>query len=161
MSVLVRPALHGDIDALASLSRILVAWHGQHYPEAFRADVSDEALTAFFVKQLADPDASIAIAERAGEPVGYIYFRRRPQSGGAFTLPRPAQIYVEHIAVLSGLRRQGVGAALMAYAEAQGSAGSEVVLETMSLNLAAQAFFARQGFVVGRLEMRKAPRPRV
>lgn len=157
MKITVRPASENDADILAGLSRIVLAWHAEHYPADFRADVETPELAAFFSKQIADENACLAIAEMDGEPIGYVFVRHKPRNGSAFTPPRPPRVYIEHLAVTADRRRQGAGSALMAYVEAQREDGAEIALSTMALNAAAQAFFTRQGFEAARLEMRRRP----
>ncbi len=44
---------------------------------------------------------------------------------------------------------------MLHYVEAQADPGGDIALETMELNVDAQAFFARLGFAVTKLSLRK------
>ncbi len=90
--------------------------------------------------------ASIFVAERAGEAVGFIWLVER----GAFA----RSDYVQLIGVRPGQRRRKVGRALMEFAEAKAFAeGRDVFLLVSDFNTDAQRFYQRLGYrQVGKLD---------
>jgi ribosomal protein S18 acetylase RimI-like enzyme len=102
---------------------------------------------ANFAERLADgltSGATIFVAERAGEALGFLWLVAR----GAFN----HSAYVQLIGVRPESRAGGVGRALMEFAEAQASS-RDLFLLVSDFNTDAQKFYARLGYVqVGALD---------
>jgi ribosomal protein S18 acetylase RimI-like enzyme len=101
---------------------------------------------------LAHPGNGILLAEAAGEPVGLLAYSLRPNlyhGGGAGT--------VEELVVRAGMRRRGVGTALLRHGlDLLEEAGCvEVSLSTDLGNETAQALYRRLGLTEESLELAK------
>ncbi len=110
---------------------------------------------ATYAAWLADPSATVWIAEtEIKAPIGYLVLTQAtlPESG-----PRPDDLEVQRIYVLSRFHRSGTGHALMnlAVSKALTRGASRLVLGVHNENVRALAFYKRQGFVV--IDERKFP----
>ncbi len=92
-----------------------------------------------------DPPLIVLVAEEPGRLTGFIELSLRPYADGCSTSPVP---YVEGWYVVPDRRRQGVGAALMAAAEAWSrQAGyTEMGSDTQTVNDLSRAAHAALGF---------------
>lgn len=106
--------------------------------------------------KLADPEKELFAAELDGEVVGILELQRlKPPDPGSILRPIPsAQL---GIAVREDRRGQGIGAALMAFAEdwARERDLAAITLDMSSANEAAGRFYERLGYRVYGLLMRK------
>lgn len=100
--MLIRPLHATDIPALATLMATTPLWQ--------RYGVTTASATQRLQNGLAE-GATIAVAEQNGQPTGFVWYVTRGafQRGG----------YIMLLGVASAFRKQGIGQALMAYAEAQ------------------------------------------
>jgi GNAT superfamily N-acetyltransferase len=151
-SVLVRRAAAEDAAAVTELHAFLHRMHTEAHPEIFTV-FDPEVSLARFERALAEDQALIWIAERDGQPVGYVY---------AMPLDREAtdEVHEEHallvhaLAVDPRVRGAGVGRALMLAAEdyARAAGLACVLLNTWAFNSGAHEFYDRLGYE--RLSMR-------
>lgn len=122
----------------------------------FLADLCDDAFaewsrdpTSTVFSMLSSPRARCFVAEKSGEPVGFVVVEmdalKRPF--GPWKAPKIAR--VDAIAVALEARRAGVGRRLLAAAEAFALREGAVVLRlrTASQNRAAQELFSRNGYI--------------
>ena len=145
--MLVRPAIPADFTALSILNAAVQALHASALPRIFKPPSADQ-FSPDAIKQLLDKESnSILVAEVGGQPAGYVYYEivRRPETPFVHALDL---LYIHHIGVAAGHRRQGVGTALV---RAVRSAGdrlgiSAVALDVWAFNESARAFFRRNGF---------------
>ena len=82
----------------------------------------------------------LLIAERAGEPAGFVYLVPQPDGG----------VLVDNLHVRPGLTGGGIGRELLAAARAEVAArypGADLYLEVLSANTRAIAFYEREGGV--------------
>ena len=144
--MIVRRATHGDEGALARLNGVVQDLHVTARPDQFKS-ASYEALRAFHLELLGNPEATHWLAERSGEAVGYLLGLRRERAENPFVRAR-RWYEIDQLAVAPESRRQGVARALVAAALAEAAAeGFELIeLASWNFNGAAQAAFRRLGF---------------
>ena len=125
--MIVRPLLPDDVPTLARLMAGDPLWQRYGVTEESAAQRLREGFAA---------DATIAVAEIDGEPVGFVWYVER----GAFNRSG----YIMLIGVQGDARGAGVGRALMAHAEgALFAPSADVFLLVSDFNAAAQAFYRR------------------
>ena len=175
----VQPATAADLPALAALHWAHLDYHAQ-FDRRYRpnAPASYESL---YAEHLADPLAGVFVARFAGHAIGFATCRlhevaeptaRWPAAkwpgakwpGANWPWPKRRAPVTAGSATLVDLfvdprhRRQGVGtalvAAVMAWLAAKGA--REVGLGVMADNADARRFWARQGFVEYRVQMRRS-----
>jgi ribosomal protein S18 acetylase RimI-like enzyme len=156
ISVEVRAALRGDLDALIQLNQVVQRLHVALYPGDFTQAVDPSAVRAFFAARLTAPKSAIGIAEADHVPVGYVWFEVQARPETPFT-PLRSRIYVHHIAVAPEARRRGIATALMRHVERRAASEgiNEVAVDTWAANLHAQHFFGSQGFAAFNVVLRK------
>lgn len=145
----IRLAEAADSEALSLLAR--ATYLESYFDVLPRADLlaynADAFSPARFADHIADPDWRVWVAElpESGNLVGYVALC--PPD-----LPVPTEagdLEIRRIYVLSPFKGAGLGARLMAQAvEAARAAGARrLLLGVFARNHAAQAFYARQGYV--------------
>jgi ribosomal protein S18 acetylase RimI-like enzyme len=134
-SITVRPLAPTDIPGIAHWVAATPLWQ--------RYDVTELGFAERLSQGLAE-GATIFVAERAGEALGFLWLVAR----GAFN----RSAYVQLIGVRPESRTGGVGRALMQFAEARASS-RDLFLLVSDFNTEAQAFYARLGYAqVGKLD---------
>ncbi|MEZ4863322.1 MAG: GNAT family N-acetyltransferase [Caldilineaceae bacterium] len=126
----IRPLTNTDITPLAHLMATTPLWQRYGVTEANATARLQSGLTA---------QETIAVAEAAGIPTGFVWYVARSafQRGG----------YIMLIGVAATARSQGIGAALMAHAEATLFAQADSIFLLVSdFNAAAQRFYQRLGY---------------
>jgi ribosomal protein S18 acetylase RimI-like enzyme len=113
---------------------------------------TEEGYAAFLGTQLANPDAVMLVAERAGEVLGYAF--AGVEGTDYMALRGPAGVLYD-IVVDPAHRRQGIGRLLLdATLTALRSRGApRVVLSTAVRNEGAERLYARAGFRRTMIEM--------
>lgn len=145
--VQVRRAVAADAPALISLNADVQQLHADALPHLFKQPTPDTWPTARIVELLSQPGRWILLAERDGEPIGYLYAEERTVEQDA---ARHAQriLYIHHLAVRPSAQGQAAGRLLIAEAKAMAQAwGAErILLDTWAFNAKARHFFESQGF---------------
>ena len=146
-SLTVRPATPRDVSTLGRMGAALLRAHYAFDPQRFIAPGADPeaGYAAFLSTQLDEPDALVAIAERDGDVVGYVYAGIEPNSWKEL---RDRAGFIHDVYVEEGARGAGVASALIRAAlEWLTDRGlSRVLLWTAAPNAAARDMFARLGF---------------
>ena len=128
--MIIRVLQPADIPACARLMAASLLWQRYQVTESSAARRFEQGLSR---------QASIAVAEHEGEISGFIWY----ETYGAFARSG----YVVLVGVQPGLHRQGIGQALMAYAEQHMfSVVEDVFLLVSDFNAAAQRFYQRLGY---------------
>lgn len=128
--MIIRSLLPADIPACARLMAVSPLWQ--------RYQVTEASATRRFEGGLRR-QATIAVAEHEGEIGGFIWY----ETYGAFARSG----YVVLVGVQPNLHRQGIGVALMRYAEVHMfSKVDDVFLLVSDFNDAAQRFYQRLGY---------------
>jgi ribosomal protein S18 acetylase RimI-like enzyme len=161
MTVTVRNAIEGDLDALIRLNAQVQKLHAQVYPADFKSSTDEGEVRDFFVSVMRHTDHTILLAQIDGAAVGYAWFEIQDLPQTPFTWPKK-RVFLHHICVDSGHRRLGVGSALISQVEERVRAGGigEFGLDMWWLNDTAQAFFESCGLKIYRLFLRKETVPK-
>lgn len=152
--VRIRAATPADLPSLRRLGALLVSMHHDLDPNRFLTATmeTERAYGSLLVRQLADPDVAIIVAEVEGETVGY--------ASGALegydylALLGPAGILYD-LVVDPPSRGRGIGRMLLAAIMTElGARGAPRVLLSRAVhNEPAQRLFARAGFRATMIEM--------
>ena len=151
--VIVRSMRAEDLPVVSKLAGALLRLHvGFDDKRYLNPDNPEEGYTRFFVNELKKAEASLRVATRDEEILGYTYARAEPRDWNAL---RDACVWLHDIYVDDSARGAGVAAALLqdlrTWAKAQGA--PRVMLQTAVQNTVAQRVFAREGFRSTMLEM--------
>ena len=147
MPIVVRRAGPDDADVMSALNADVQAVHAAALPESFKPPGPEAFSPAAAAAVLAEPDNLVFVAEVDAVPAGYAYaeVRRVPETSSRYAYE---MVYLHHLSVRPGYRRQGVGARLL---DAVRAAGDDLgiallALDVWSFNESARAFFHRRGF---------------
>lgn len=150
---LVRPATLVDMPAVARLAAQLVRAHHAYDPQRFLCVEPVEAGYQYWLShELANAEAVVLVAERAGEIIGYAYGVLEPRDWNNLL---DAHGGLHDVLVTEGARGTGAGAALVegVCARLAAMGAPRVVLHSATQNVAAQRLFARLGFRPTMVEM--------
>lgn len=143
----IRRATIEDDLLLSSLCTDVQRLHANHIPDIFKMPQSEDFAVSFFGEILADPTASIYIAEEEQRALGYIFCKlfERPES--VFTHPNRF-LQIEHISVRPDAQNHGVGEVLMQRAAklAREIGVTKIQLSSWDFNTQAHTFFEKHGF---------------
>ena len=146
VAIEVAVARAAEADVISRLNRHVQAVHAAAMPERFKAPGPETFPAAEVLALMAQDGMRVLLAKVDGAPAGYVLaemvWRAETSTTHAF-----AMVYVHHISVDPAFRRQGVGAALIAAARAEGARNGivDLGLDVWSFNDAAQRFFTGQG----------------
>ncbi|MFE3884870.1 GNAT family N-acetyltransferase [Streptomyces lydicus] len=144
----IRTASPGDVALLATLNHIVHAPHTQHRPDLFVDSPETDAVEAFFRARIADPSATVLVADGAEDKaLGYALARVKNRPGTALTHSEVI-VSLDQIAVVPEAARSGVGAALLdAVREVGRAAGCRrLVTDVWHFNADAGEFYRAAGF---------------
>jgi GNAT superfamily N-acetyltransferase len=117
---LIREAGTSDLDALVELNLQVQRLHVDEEPEQF-VEPSREAVAAWLSERLGEEGWRALVAEADGRCVGYVLFELIDRPIGTFTAAMRA-VYIHQIGVDSGVRRRGIGRALVQAVEREAAA---------------------------------------
>src|SRR4051794_4211739 len=142
----IRTAVEGDADAVATLSLIAQEFHRQAAPDRFKT-ADKAALVAAFAEDIGSSDVVILLAETSGEAAGYVFAKVNAQPETALTYAHNA-LHVHQLAVSPAHRRGGVARALMRAVEAEAVARriEEITLVHWDFNRSAANLFESLGY---------------
>ena len=152
----VRRATFQDAQAISDLTAQIQQLHRTALPHLFKPP-SDALFPAEKLERLLQrADATVAVAEDAGEVLGHVYFTVAERQDDAFR-PGESYFYVHQIGVREDARRRGIGTALMTFvAEEAAKLGIlSLQLDHWAFNSPARSFFERAGFAPMRVVMRR------
>jgi ribosomal protein S18 acetylase RimI-like enzyme len=156
----IRRASTADLPRLGRLGALLVEEHHNFDERRFlpTRDRTPADYAAFLVRQLADPNVMVLVADDHGDVVGYAY--AAIEGYDYMALRGPAAV-IQDIIVDPDFRGRGIGRQLLhAMLEALRTSGSsQVVLSTAERNGAAQRLFASAGFRRTMVEMTRELEP--
>lgn len=154
MDVTIRRAEARDSEALGRLGAMLMQTHYAFDPHRFLRpyDSVESGYASFLASVVGSRDASVFVAERADEVVGYIYVALEPLSWKELRGPAG---FVHDIAVRDDARGAGIAKQLMraAIAWLREHGAPRVMLWTAAPNETAQRLFERLGFRRTMIEM--------
>jgi ribosomal protein S18 acetylase RimI-like enzyme len=155
----VKLAAAEDIQAIIELNRQIQSLHAALYPEDFKQQGDPAELQALFAGIVADDAHAVAVYRDSDRVEGYVWleFQERPETA---LMRSSKRIHIHHIVVAGIARRQRIGSELMRWVEDYAAAAGvrQIVLEHWAANEAAQAFFARSGFLPLKVTLRKEAR---
>ncbi len=156
-TVTIRPASDADEDALTAIYLDAARHHAAIDPEVHVVPSDGDALTRIRAK-LANERLEVFVAVAAGgDAIGMLELERvePPDTGNMLRAIPNARL---GIAVREGRRGEGIGAALMAFAErwAAKHGCDAIVLDMSSSNADALRFYRRLGYRTYGLMLRKA-----
>jgi ribosomal protein S18 acetylase RimI-like enzyme len=150
----IRRAEERDLPVLGRLGAVMVRLHHGFDRDRFMAPRPnvEEGYAWFLGTQLAEVDVFVAVAERAGDIVGYVYAGLEPESWKELRGPAG---FIHDLVVDERARGAGVGTRLAeaaaAWLESRGA--PRVMLWTAQKNEPAQRLFERIGFRRTMIEM--------
>jgi ribosomal protein S18 acetylase RimI-like enzyme len=143
-----------DIPDIVFLNSFVQKIHFESHPDIFKPVGNDDALNKFFDFILSKEINCILVAYIEGIPVGYLWAAFDNKPDNPFTYER-RQVYIHHVVVHEGFRRQHIGNAL--FNEIQSIAKQEGIrsfaLNTWVFNRNAQRFFKNLGFDTYNIKM--------
>jgi diamine N-acetyltransferase len=150
----IRRALPEDAPLLAALNRHVHDPHVAAEPSVYRPVHGDD-VAAWFRERLTSGDVAL-IASDGADAVGYVMSRIVDKPGHLFAHPR-RYLLVDQLAVADGLRRRGVGRALMSAVEdhARSCNLDAVELDVRGANVDAVAFYSTLGYRAEQLHLRR------
>jgi len=150
----IRPASAGDYRFVEALWQEQTRHHAALEPELIR-EVATCISRRDYEEALRDGKREIAVVETAGGLQGFAVLVERRIDGG-MAIPR-AVAFIQEICVTHRARRNGVGRALMRYAEdwARQRQLTDIYLNVWASNTAALAFYRALGFSELRLKLSK------
>jgi GNAT superfamily N-acetyltransferase len=150
----IRQATKDDVPALGRLGASLMRLHYAFDTQRFLAPSGnpEEGYGRFLGSQLRDVDATVFVADRAGEVVGYVYAGLEPLSWKEL---RDAAGFIHDVVVAEPHRGGGVASALIEAASLwlKAKGAPRVMLWTAERNHAAQRLFEQAGFRRTMIEM--------
>jgi ribosomal protein S18 acetylase RimI-like enzyme len=150
-----RPATSQDFELFRELNAEVQSLHAEAVPNLFKPASEMSLSQADFDKLIANPEMKITIAESEdGKALGYVFTQilNRPENPYRYG---SKMLYINHLAVRTEARKQGVGKALMIHAVAEGKASgiSRIELDVWSFNEKAVSVFKNFGFETYNLKM--------
>ena len=150
----IRRATRDDLQALGRLGALLLRTHHDFDRQRFLAPGPDaeEGYAWFLETQMREPDATVLVAERDGEVVGYVYAGLEPLSWKELRGPAG---FVHDLVVAEAARGSGIGTQLLdaAVAWLRDRGAPRVLLWTAAPNEGAQRLFESAGFRTTMMEM--------
>lgn len=154
MTILIRATSTADAGLLTLLNRDVQQLHAEMEPGVFKSDPDHDAVAAFFAAKLALTENQMRIADASDGPKGYVWFEVQERSETPLRLAR-RRIYIHHLSVQAGARRQGIASMLLNHVEAEARARgiTHVALDTWATNVPARSFFSARGFTAFNLSL--------
>ena len=143
----IRLATADDAHVLADLNARVQKLHADAEPTVFKQPTSGIFTPRPVTDILTEPDNVIFLAERGGEPIGYLwaFVRDQPET---VAVHAHRWLVINHIAVHPDHQHQGTGTALIQRAKehARSLGLDQVTLNSWSFNAQAHHFFQTHGF---------------
>lgn len=143
---MIRQATIEDLEGIVEVAFQVQQYHWVTRPTRFR-DTPRHEIADRLRALLSDPEHTILVADVAKELLGYVVIRRIDDPGNVYARPRVVT-HVDALGVRLDVRRAGHGRALLAAVEDQARAwGADgVVLDVLTFNQSAAAFYAALGY---------------
>lgn len=156
---MIREADTDDLQTLVDLNLQIQRLHVEAEPHRF-VEPSRGTVATWWSERLDDEAWRCLVADLEGRCAGYVLFEVVDRPASAFA-PSLLALYVHQIGVDAPARRQGVGRALLEAVEGEAVAigAEQVALDTWSFNDQAQTFFARCGYEVYNVRLRRSVDP--
>ena len=156
MDYCIRRAVEGDYEGICALCEVVDNLHRDHMPHIFRKPDGPAREWPYIKGLLEAQDTGIFVAELSENLVGFVVVLLEQAADIPILAPRSYAV-VDNLVVDDGMRRRGVGRALMERAESwackQGA--TQVELGVYEFNQGAQAMYEALGYEVARRRMVK------
>src|SRR5690554_4327335 len=146
MRTTIRTATIHDHEAVSRVAAELAGMHARALPERFR-HASDPMPLEYYRSLVEGADASVIVADRAGDIVGYEVLRL--QETPPIDILKPRRVaFLSDLAVADAARGQGIGRLLVdaALVWAQEHGATDIELGVYEFNESAIAFYEHLGF---------------
>jgi ribosomal protein S18 acetylase RimI-like enzyme len=147
MEITIRPATAADLQELCQVIDVADRLHRENLPHLFQQPEGPVRDREYLLGVLADPDHGLFVAEAGGQIAGYVHVIIRETPAIPIVVPRRLGV-VDNLCIREGMRRAGIGQALMRrgqqWAHAQGA--SEMELTVYEFNEPAIAFYQNLGY---------------
>jgi ribosomal protein S18 acetylase RimI-like enzyme len=147
MGISIRPATALDYEELCQVIDQADALHRDNLPHLFQQPVGPVRDPVYLLSVMEDPDHGLFVAEAGGQIAGYVHVIIRETPAIPIVVPRRLGV-VDNLCVRDGMRRAGIGRALMhrgqQWAHAQGA--TEMELAVYEFNEPAIAFYQSLGY---------------
>jgi len=149
MDISIREATERDFEALCLIIEEVDRMHREVLPRRFKPPAGPVREPSYILQAIRAPEVGLFVAQNAGQLVGFVHVIVRETPDVAILVPRRYAV-VDSLAVKEGMRRKGVGHALMRKAEAwaAGKGASSVELTVYAFNQAAEQFYEQLGYQV-------------
>jgi ribosomal protein S18 acetylase RimI-like enzyme len=156
MTMEIRSATKADMPGLLQLVDQIQRQHAVPFPEEFHADPDTTGLQAFFGRLMEEDQQILLVAHEGAERVGYLWCEIQ-RFGDTLFRPARTQLYIQHVCVDAGHRRQGIASALFARIDAlaQSEKIGRIGLDTWAGNDTALSFFHAHGYETRQIKLLK------
>jgi ribosomal protein S18 acetylase RimI-like enzyme len=147
MEITIRPAKARDYDELCQVIEQVDRLHRENLPHLFQQPAGPVRDPDYLLGVLVDPDHGLFVAEAGGRITGFVHAIIRDTPAIPIVVPRRLAI-VDNLCVREGVRRAGIGQALMQRAQtwAQAQGAGEIELTVYEFNEPAIAFYQSLGY---------------
>jgi ribosomal protein S18 acetylase RimI-like enzyme len=147
MEISIRPAIAWDYEALCQVIDEADGLHREKLPHLFQKPAGPVRDREYLLGVMEDPDQGLFVAETGDKIAGYVHAILRETPAIPIVVPRRLAI-VDSLCVRKGMRRAGIGRALMRYAQkwARAQGVSEMELTVYEFNEAAITFYQGLGY---------------
>jgi ribosomal protein S18 acetylase RimI-like enzyme len=140
-------ANESHIESLIHLNGLVQEIHAKKHPGIFKFPIDEDAVKSDFLSAIASDDHLIYVAINGNDVIAYIWAQhvKRDESALAYAA---SKLYIHHISVSTGCRRNNVGRALMERIEqdAQLLMVGHIALDVWNFNEGASHFFENSGY---------------
>jgi ribosomal protein S18 acetylase RimI-like enzyme len=152
----VRVAEPADFRAISAIFAEVDRMHEQAHPDLFRQPEQEGRLDEYLLGLVDGPNSTMLVAELGGEVTGFVTVEVREAPPVPVFQPRRFGA-INTMAVVPGLRRQGIGRLLFAAAESWAAArgATEIELSVYEFNQGAVRFYEALGYGTVSRRMRR------
>jgi ribosomal protein S18 acetylase RimI-like enzyme len=157
--MIIREAVAGDYENLNTLINEVDRLHRDNLPQKFQVSEGPVRDRNFILDLIADESVGLFVAEREAQLVGLVHIMIKDTPDIPILVPRRYAV-IDNLVVKGGLRRSGIGRALMTKAHDWAiTKGTKLVeLNVYDFNEAALAFYERLGYKTYSRQMSKSLR---
>ena len=157
METIIREAVSRDYENLNTLIDAVDRLHRDNLPQKFQESEGPVRDRNFILDLIADESVGLFVAEREAQLVGLVHIVIKDTPDIPILVPRRYAV-IDNLVVKDGLRRAGIGRALMTKAHDWAiTKGAKLVeLNVYDFNEAALAFYERLGYKTYSRQMSKS-----
>jgi ribosomal protein S18 acetylase RimI-like enzyme len=153
----IRKATSQDAPVLSQICASVQTLHVDNRPDVFKPVPRNDFAVSFFKETLLDHANTCWLASMAGKDLGYCVATLRERPADEFTYGRRT-LHIDQLGVLSEVKGQGIGQALMVVAEAFAFEHqvNGITLGVWAFNAHAIGFYEHLGYQIAMHSMWKA-----